>query len=362
VIATSPTSPILGQLQARDFRNLEPLDWRPGRGRHLLLGDNGAGKTSVLEAVYVLATTKSFRTSQLAECVRHEASRFELMGEVEGERRVRLAMSWSGTEKRRSVNGKEARLAEHLAVLPAVAWSAEEVEVLSGPPTLRRRLVDRGWVRIRASGLEVLSRYRQTLTQKRRLLGAEKPDLTPWNDLLAGAAAEIVAARHAYVEELERELGEVMDQVDLPFPQVQLRYRPSPRGALEGEEAIRRSLERVASAEIRKGIPLVGPHRDDMEILWGGRPVRGVASAGERRSLSLLLAAAQCRWLTRQGLRPLLLLDDLDAELAPRTLQRIWPILADADQLFASSNRGEVWEGLEVEARWGLSEGRMKSL
>ncbi|HEX6201640.1 MAG TPA: AAA family ATPase, partial [Thermoanaerobaculia bacterium] len=122
---------MLVRLTARTFRNLEPLDLRPAPGRHLLVGGNGAGKTSLLEAVYVLATTKSFRTSRIADCARHGAGGFHLGGEVEAGARVALEVGWraapgglesageaAGGERLRLVNGRTAPLAEHLAVLP----------------------------------------------------------------------------------------------------------------------------------------------------------------------------------------------------------------------------------------------------
>src|SRR6185369_2133827 len=113
---------MLTHLAARDFRNLEPLAWAPVPGSHLLLGGNGAGKTSLLEAVYVLATTRSFRTSQIADCIRHGAEFFNLEGEIEDDRRTRLEVGWGGDWRRRTVNGRNAPLAEHLAVLPVVSW------------------------------------------------------------------------------------------------------------------------------------------------------------------------------------------------------------------------------------------------
>ena len=121
---------MLALLEARRFRNLEPLSWSPGAGRHLLLGGNGAGKTSLLEAVYTVATTRSFRTPRLAECVRHGEDGFHLTAEVETPVRTRLEVSWDAAGLARAVNGARGDLAEHLEPLPVVAWHAGEAEVL----------------------------------------------------------------------------------------------------------------------------------------------------------------------------------------------------------------------------------------
>lgn len=349
---------------ARQFRNLEPLDWSPGPGRHLLLGGNGAGKTSVLEAVYLLATTKSFRTSQIEDCVRHGADVFHLAGEVEGEARVGLEVAWTaGGGKSRAVNGKETSLAEHLEVLPVVAWEGGEAEAVTGGPAGRRRWLDRGVVGLRPGAISALAGYRRALSGKRDLLarpgvlGEDPSQLDSWNELLAAAAAEVCALRAAYAERLAAELGAVVEGSGIGFPEVGLVYRPSPACALEGEEAVGRRLGEVAGAERRRGTPLVGPHRDDLEVTWGGHPVRGTVSAGERKALSLLLTAAHGRVVAAAGREPVYLLDDLDAELAPGTLERVWGAFSGVSQLVASSNRPGVWEGLVVERRWGLDGG-----
>ena len=141
--------------------------------------------------------------------------------------------------------------------------------------------------------------------------------------------------------------------------------RPHIRGtgekstAAEVETAVLARLERAADNEIRRGMPLLGPHRDDLEILWGGHPVRATVSAGERKALSLLLTAAHGRALAASGRDPVYLLDDLDAELAPGTLGRVWQVFHGSPQLLATSNRPAVWEGLEVDRRSLLVRGEV---
>lgn len=366
--------PMLVRITARTFRNLEPLDFRPAAGRHLLLGGNGAGKTSLLEAVYVLATTKSFRTSRIADCARHGAGGFHLGGEVEGEARVALEVGWQAAsrtqgldqagERLRLVNGRTAPLAEHLGALPVVAWEATEAEVPTGPPALRRRLLDRGVVGTRPAALAVLHRYREALRGKRGLLATGRSgseELASWNTLLAEAGAEVAALRAAYAERLAAELAGVAAEADLPFPAIALRYRPSPDDALAGAAAILARLERRADEERRRGLALVGPHRDELAIRWGGQAVRGTVSAGERKALSLLLTAAHARVLAAAGRAPLHLLDDLDAELAPDTLARLWTVFAGARQLLATSNRPAVWREVDLEHRWQVRRGEVEA-
>ena len=353
---------MLSILSASHFRNLEPLKWGPGVGSHLLLGGNGAGKTSVLEAIYVAATTRSFRTARLEDCLRHGAENFHLEAEADTDRRATLEVRWVEGKRVRSLNGKTSSLAEHLGSLPVVAWTWAEAEVLVGAPRARRRFMDRGVIGSRASTLEVLSRYRKALGHKRNLLLQGGEDLQVWNHLLAAAAAAVIHHRHAYVERLRETLVEVLEQSGLPFPPIEARYRPSPSNGMDGAEAILDNLERIMERERRRQLPLVGPHRDDLEILWGGHDVRRVASAGERKALSLLLLAAHGRALEAVGTRPVYLLDDADAELSPQTHAAVWNVFHGVEQVIATSNRPQVWLTLEVGKAWEMDKGRMRPL
>jgi DNA replication and repair protein RecF len=359
---------LLAHLSLLNFRNLEPLKWGPGPGSHLLLGGNGAGKTSVLEAIYALATTRSFRAARLEDCVRHNSDGFQLEGEADTDHRATLELRWIEGKRLRLLNGRTAPLAEHLAALPLVAWTHAEAEVLVGAPKARRRFMDRGVVGVQPPALDLLNRYTEALRQKRQLLlqGSQGPQgaqgMEVWNELLASTAAEVIRRRHAYVERLREVLGGVLAESGLGLPPVEVRYRPSPAAGLEGAAAIAAALERAADRERLRQLPLLGPQRDELEILWDGHDVRRVASAGERKALSLLLAAAHGRVLEAAGRRPLYLLDDADAELAPPTHAAVWNVFRGASQVIATSNRPQVWLTLEVGKAWEMERGRMKAL
>jgi len=355
---------LISQLLTSDFRNLEPLDWWPGRGSHLLLGGNGAGKTSLLEAVYVVATTRSFRAAQIGDCLRHGSDSFRVHAEVDTDHRSSLEVSWSEGTRERSLNGKISPLSDHLAALPVVAWTSAEAEVLIGAPKARRRFLDRGIVGARPAALEVLGRYREALRQKRQLLLQEGVGIEIWNELLASLAAEVIQLRHEYTEKLKEMLMTVLEESGLPFPPVELRYRSSPASGLQGAESIADSLDSIAERERRRQMPLLGPHRDELEILWGGHDIRRVASAGERKSLSLLLLAAHGRTLERMDRRPVYLLDDADAELAPPTHASVWKVFQgdETRQILASSNRPQVWLTLEIGKIWEMEKGKLSLL
>lgn len=357
---------MLVRLEARSFRNLADLDLNLGPGSHLFLGPNGAGKSSILEAIYYLATSRSFRARQIADCVHHGSAGFSLVGEVEGESRQRLTAGFSEGKKFRSVNGKATSLADHLAVLPVVSWATGDAEILTGSPQFRRRLLDRGILGLRPTSLEALERFRRALLQKREILqrsdGPVGEELPSWNGVLAGAISELAELRNQFFLRLREQLARVLEDLDLSLPSIEINYRPSPSSALDGPEEIFCSLGRLADREIRRSGPLVGSQRDEIEISWGGREIRSVASAGERKVLGLAILAAHARVLNEAGRAPLVLLDDADAELATATLGTVWKTFAFAPQILTTSSRPQAWLTVTTDRVWGVEKGVVSAL
>ncbi|MEM7481154.1 MAG: DNA replication and repair protein RecF [Acidobacteriota bacterium] len=362
---------MLSSLHALQFRNLEPVSWQPGAGCHLLFGGNGAGKTSVLEAIYLLATTKSFRTQRLADCIQRGAASFELTAEVDSEvpgavrRDLAVSLTASGDKQRRLDGKAGAPLSDHLAALPVVSWTAADADLFTGPPEARRRFLDRGVIGRQPGSVEVLVGYRRALSHKRRLLsdGDTRSPLRPWNEILAVTGAEIIHRRRKLVERLAAALAERIAASGLDLPSVKLTYRPSPKEGSDGpltSEGLLDRLTRLERTERERGQPVLGPHRDDLVLSWDGHPLRGSVSAGERKTLGLMMTAAQGRVM---GTSPLYLLDDLDAELAPPTLAAVWSSFIDSvdasGQVLASSNRPEVWASLNLSSTVRVHRGRL---
>lgn len=350
---------MLERLQANGFRNLSRLDWRPKAGLQILLGDNGAGKTSLLEAVYLLATTRSFRTHQIQDCLGHGASRFYLQGEIRTDARFRLEVTLEGRQRHRRLNGSASTLGEHLAVLPVVAWTSRDSELVSGPPEERRRFLDRGVVSSKPRGLELAGKYRRILHQKRQLLVRGQGGLDSWNEMLATYAAGLIRERQDYVNLMSRHILRVIEDSGLPFCDLELVYKPSLSPDLEPEEIFRRFKD-LEAEERRRQRALAGPHLDDLEILWRDHSLKKVASAGERKAVGLTLLAAHGRVLRSLGHEPIYLLDDADTELSAATLGKVWKAFSGCGQLIASSNRPEVWNELPVEGFWHLDKGGLE--
>ena len=292
--------------------------------------------------------------------MRHGREGFELSGRVVSDRRTDLSFSWSRPDRIRLLNGSASSLAAYLDVLPVVAWTSADNELLTGPPRIRRRFLDQGVVGLRPVAIEVISRYRRVLEQKRELLASGGRGLRSWNEVLAAPAAELISLRREYLGLLAGVLEEVMGQEGLGIEPPELRYRVTPASMEEGQEAVLEALEGARRREVETRTPLIGPHRDDLELLWGEKAIRAVASAGERKLVGLGLVAARGRVLAQRGRDPLYLLDDLDAELDKEHLVRVRELFSSSSQVIVTSSRAGVWDGWEGLGRWRISGGETR--
>lgn len=295
----------------------------------------------------------------------------------------------------RRLNGDRSSLEDHLRYQPILAWSAAESNVLVGAPDLRRRLIDRVSVGLKPASLSVLSHYRRALDHKRALLTQQSRSqletLHSFNTLLAESSERLIRQRHSAVQQLRSSLDAVCRTFPRPGFSLDLLYRSSPghpfiSGAEAGSESpaskvsgqssvvlekvwddvapigwARASFEAAVEKEVRFARPILGPHRDRIDVLFRGRPVAETASAGERKAIGLLLLAAQARLLSGAQRAPVLLVDDVDTEMDQATLEAIWPLLTQVPQCFFSSNREAVFSNLCLSASWAVRSGSVKT-
>lgn len=256
-------------------------------------------------------------------------------------------MGWrTGEGRSRALDGKSVRLSEQLAAFPLLVWTEAERGLIDGGPAERRRFFDRGLVLERPALLGRLGRYQHALAEKRTLLatGCGEQQLAAWNELLAEEGSAIAAARAAFTAAVAEDLTAVAAATPAALPTITLRYKPSPPGALDGREAYFAALSAASRSERERRQPLLGVHRDEIELRWSDAPARRSASAGERKTLGLLLLAAVAGRVARGGRQaPALLLDDADAELDRPRLEGLMATFAGWPRLFVTSNRPEVW-------------------
>jgi DNA replication and repair protein RecF len=349
-------------IEAHAFRNLNgKIDC--GKGLNILFGDNGEGKTNWLEAIYVLAHAKSFRTRHLIELPRFGETSTSITGEIFTGNGVtrHLQIAIQGNTKRTLVNGKREPISRYAAQLHAVSFTADELQVIRGGPEARRNFLDRGAVSLHPSYAQTLADYNRVISQKKRLLeqAAESglpPNelvnvLDPWNAQLINLALEIHRARTNYVRFLSDEL-----EHSLFRDNISISYASSleGKGDLANYEAvITRHLQTRMSAEMCAGVCLVGPHRDDLQVRFWGRDLRSFGSSGQQRSalITLDLAAISVYHSKHQDY-PVFLIDDLDAELDGNRIERLLEYLEGRCQTFLTTSKRSHFERFNSRANF----------
>jgi len=302
------------------FRSHPSLTFGPEPGLNALIGRNGQGKTSLIEAVHLLLTGRSFRTTRLAECIAWDAGMGARVAGaiVDGMRTREVRLELASRDGGAEVRG------ELCPWTRAVAFAAPDLALLTGPPQGRRAYLDGAAAKLTPAHGEACRRYRLVLHQRTRLLGdlATRPDgralLGPWDEQIATLGAEIVHRRLETLATIATEIQDVVHALAPGAPAVSLTYEPSVAPGVDRlatRAALLAALEVHRAQELRRGLTLVGPHRDDVAIRLGRADGRTAASRGEQRLLALALRLAEAAALRRAGATPVLLLDDVLSEL-----------------------------------------------
>jgi DNA replication and repair protein RecF len=305
---------IVKRLLFSSFRNLIKTDFSPGERFNVFHGNNGQGKTNILEAIYVLGTMKSFRHAKNRDLIRWDDPFSLLKGVIEKEgvvREITLLIEKEGKKARVDRKSLE-RLSDFFGCLNVVVFSPEELTMVKGTPELRRRYLDRAVFAADPDYLSLHHDYAKVLKNRNALLrSGSREGLDVW---------KVVMKRTAWLQGMTELLQEFHDGITGRSGRVDLTYRFIPGGAMappgEYESRLRLTLARMTEEEYRRGTTQAGPHRDDLELLLNGRAIKQYASQGEQRSFILALKMAEIEYLhLLHGNPPVLLLDDMTSEL-----------------------------------------------
>lgn len=383
----------LTRLQLEDFRSYASAELHPEPGLTIVAGPNGAGKTNLLEAVFVAVTGRSHRAGSDAELVRHGRpfSRVRLDLADEGgaaTARVELVLPADGAppeyRKRLTVNGAPRRVAGIGDTVRAVLFRPEEMLLLVGSPSERRRFLDAILAQRHRAAARDLGELGRVLAQRNALLRAirreeaEPESLAFWDEQLALVGARVMAARLALVSDLKARLPALHDAVAPDAErgeQVRLGYLDTLKDAWPGRpmaeaatptheelaEAYRRRIGEVREKELWNGVSLVGPHRDDLRVELGGREVATHASRGQQRTIILALKLAETDLLGADDApTPIVLLDDVFSELdADRSERSLGLLLERGQVLVTMADLASLPAGRRGVTIWQVGEGRL---
>ena len=378
----------VSHLSLVDFRSWAELELELGPGSTALVGANGQGKTNVVEAVGYAATLSSHRVAADAPLVRAGAARAVVRAKVERDGRstlVELEVNPGKANRARLNRAPLPRAREVLGVLRTVLFAPEDLSLVRGDPSERRRFLDDLLVASAPRYAGVRADYDRVLKQRNALLktaflarrtgGGDMRTLDVWDAHLARSGAELLGARLALVEALRPRVATAYRAVAVGGEGVRgstgLVYRSSLGESLPLQDgvptrdrdvlaaALLAELARVRSQEVERGVSLVGPHRDELVLELSGLPVKGYASHGESWSIALALRLASYELLRADGGEPVLVLDDVFAELDEGRRDRLAELVQGAEQvLVTAAVPADVPESL-AGSRWDVAEGKV---
>ncbi|TWF77501.1 DNA replication and repair protein RecF [Pseudonocardia hierapolitana] len=360
----------LRRLAVTDFRSWESaeLDLQPGVT--VLVGPNGVGKTNLVEAAGYLATLGSHRVATDAPLIRRGAQRALVRGVVVHQGReltIELEIA-PGRANRARVNRAPAKPRDVLGILRTVLFAPEDLALVRGDPGERRRFLDDLLVSRFPRYAAVRSDYDRVLRQRSALLktargGGDLRTLDVWDGHLARHGAALLAGRLELVAAIAPRAVDAFAEVAPTSDPIALGYRCSLEGELpasadELEPLLVDAMGRLRRQEVERGVCLVGPHRDDLELRLGEGPAKGYASHGESWALALALRLASYRLLCADDVEPVLVLDDVFAELDSRRRSALADVARRAEQVLVTAAVAEdVPEGLDGD-RFAVNGGR----
>ncbi len=334
---------ILKSLDFKGFRNLKEDKINFNKGVNLIYGNNGQGKTNTLEAIYVLATGKDFRTTSLSEAVKEGEEFFSLSGMTEYDH---LKITYSEEEgKNIYANNEKIPLTDYLDILSVVVFSATDMDVLRGYPSERRKMIDGGIAREDIGYIKSLRAYRKIKKQKNALLKKSKPgiQLELWNRKQAKHGSDITLKRMKYLNRLKKKAAEHFESFFPEAGSLDIKYESSWAEEEMDSSVLFKVLEDKKQQEKERGYTLAGPHRDNISVRIGGKNISEYGSSGQLKSalLSLKFSIAE---LTedQKGDYPLICLDDVGAELDGERTIKIMNYLSDKKQSFVTSINKDV--------------------
>jgi DNA replication and repair protein RecF len=369
-------------LSLTDFRSYEVVDLTFDKGVTALIGPNGQGKTNLVEAVGYVATHGSHRVATDAPLIRQGAQRAVVrcaIARAERTTLVELEIVPGGSNRVRVNRSPLSRPREALGVLRTVLFAPEDLSLVKGDPDGRRRFIDDLLVARAPRFSGVRSDFERVLRQRNALLKTagstiksgrgDVRTLDVWDTHLATAGAELLAGRLRLIRELAPAVAASYEAISDGQGDAGVGYRstlgddvtadaPADRELLQAR--LLEAMARSRAAELERGVSLVGPHRDDVVLTLGGFPARGYASHGESWSMALALRLASYEVLRGDGGReaePVLILDDVFAELDVRRRERLSKIVAEAEQVLVTAavaeDVPEVLDGARVDVMAG---------
>lgn len=311
-------------LHLQNFRNYSDQELHFLSGVNVLQGENGQGKTNVLEGIYYLLTGKSYRVHREQELARWGENEFHLYGDfLISQRKLRLESHYRDKKKMVKINQVPCKkLSDYVGTINVVFFSPDDLVMVKGGPAERRRFLDLHIAQLHSRHVHLLNAYNKVLHQKTALLrnsfqGIKKEQIELWNEQLVNVGSQILRNRWEYTTLLSETSKQIYQQLSSGEEKLTMEYLALGKNNLEEAlESFPKMLEEKMAMEIERQMILVGPHRDDIVFKLNQKSARLYGSQGQQRSIVLSLKLAELEVMRQEkGEYPILLLDDVLSEL-----------------------------------------------
>ena len=329
-------------LALTNYRSYSQLDLHLRPGVNIFIGKNGEGKTNIVESILYLSYLSSHRTASDAPLVQLGSTAGYVRAKIEnGEREILVELEINADKANRArINQNTTRSQRDLlGLIQAIYFSPEDLDLVRGDPAIRRRFIDQLLILRYPRLAAVMSDYDRAVKQRNSLLKnrSSSAALQPWNQHVAKFGGEIIAARLSLLSEFEPTFSEVYKEIS-PEKKAYITYKASIENPLllpdENRAKILEKMDSIFHQELERGLTLVGPHRDDLQLMLGEHFVKGYASHGESWSVALSLKLASYQLLQNEGARPILILDDVFSELDEDRRGKLIALANTAEQTF----------------------------
>jgi DNA replication and repair protein RecF len=364
----------VASLALKNFRNFERLELELPADGFVIVGENGQGKTNLLESVYYLSLLRSARGARDVDVVRFGADGFFIDARVcvPSAETLSVGFERTGRKKRVRKNGAVVdRLSDALGIVPAVMFSPGDVDLVAGAPSARRRFLDIMLALSSRGYLQALQQYRGALERRNAairesLRRGSTAAMEVWEPALAAHGASLIRSRRVWVMQVAGQFAERCAAIG-ERGRVELRYDTSVNANAESvEKAIAEGLAARRESDLRLGLTQVGPHRDDIVMRIDGRELRTFGSAGQQRTAAIALRSLEAETIREaRGASPIFLLDDPFAELDARRAQRVLALLGEiglGQTLLAVPRDSDIPPELTTLPRFRIANGAMRPM
>jgi len=366
---------ILKELEVENFRVFQNLQIKFSDGINIISGLNGQGKTSILESIYYLALTKSFRTSNDNHVISYKQKHFNIKSvfvSKESEKKIIRLFHSNSEGKHLFINKKEVlKFSEYIGTVPCVILTLDDLKLTLGGPQERRRFLDILISQISPVYLEDLKIYRRTLQQRNALLGMEdrgeiESQISIWNEKLIEHGSRIIFQRLNFIDFLNNNLSEYYNKISTISDRINVEYHSS---LGEGKtltdrnkisERFEKKLSLIFKYEVEKKRSVIGPHRDDVQFFKENKVFRDFCSQGENKTLVIALKFLEWEYISKERhIKPILLLDDIFGELDEVRMQGLLDFLEVIGQAYITTTMQDKFKKHHTSQKFILKDNRL---